>query len=427
MRKDNEIIPIFRMVDTLHTGKYIAYLYSSYTGTNQSRLSDKRKIVVLGAGPIRIGQGVEFDYSTVHAARTIKDAGYEAIIINNNPETVSSDYLTADKLYFEPLTPEDVMAIIDFEQPQGIIASLGGQTAINLAAPLIERGCKIIGTSYESIDKAEDRDKFEQVCCSLNIPQPAGKAVYNISEGIKTANEIGYPVLVRPSFVLGGRAMQIVNDDRALEHYLKTAAEIDSDKPVLVDKYIKGTEAEVDGICDGKDVYIPGIMQQIDKTGIHSGDSTTVFPCFSLNKKAKNEILEYSKLLALNAGIIGPFNIQYAINSNDKVFVLDFNPRASRTVPFISKATGIPLADIATKVILGERLKDQNLTNIKSNNTNEYFVKAPVFSFNNLHGANTELGPEMKSTGETIGHDKNLQKAIQKATLAAKPGFYAGL
>ena len=275
-RKENKLTPAFRMVDTCHTNAYIPYFYSSYHGENTSVLTNKKKIVVLGAGPIRIGQGVEFDYSTVHAVSTIKKSGYEAIIINNNPETVSTDYTTADKLYFEPLTPEDVMNIIDFEQPEGVVASLGGQTAINLAQPLMDRGVKIIGTDCEAIERAENRDSFEKILQELNIPQPKGRAVTKIEDGVAAAAEIGYPVLVRPSFVLGGRAMQIVSNEEQLRHYLKTAVEIDADKPVLVDKYIQGKEVEVDAICDGQDVFVPGIMELVERTGIHSGDSICV-------------------------------------------------------------------------------------------------------------------------------------------------------
>ncbi len=362
-RKANGIIPVFKMVDTLHTGKYIAYLYSSYTGENASRLTDKKKIIVLGAGPIRIGQGVEFDYSTVHAVQTIKRAGYEAIIINNNPETVSTDYTTADKLYFEPLTPEDVMAIIDFEKPEGVIASLGGQTAINLAQPLMDRGVKIIGTDCEAIEKAENRDSFEKILKDLDIPQPKGKAVTNIEDGLKAANEIGYPVLVRPSFVLGGRAMQIVSKDEDLKHYLKTAVEIDEDKPVLVDKYIQGKEVEVDAICDGINVFVPGIMELVERTGVHSGDSISVYPTFSISDKVKGIILQYAKKLGLGIGIIGLYNIQFIVDPQDNVYIIEVNPRSSRTVPFLSKATGYSLADIATEVILGKSLKEQGISN----------------------------------------------------------------
>ena len=418
MRKAAGITPVFRMVDTLHTGAYIAYLYSSYTGENQSRLTDKKKIVVLGAGPIRIGQGVEFDYSTVHAVQTIKQSGYEAIIINNNPETVSTDYTTADKLYFEPLTPEDVMAIIDYEQPEGVIASLGGQTAINLAQPLMDRGVKIIGTDCAAIDRAENREAFEKILRELNIPQPKGRAVTNIEDGIAAANEIGYPVLVRPSFVLGGRAMQIVAKDEDLRHYLKTAVEIDEDKPVLVDKYIVGKEVEVDAICDGIDVFVPGIMELVERTGVHSGDSISVYPAYSISDKVKGIILQYAKKLGLGIGIVGLFNIQFIVDRDDNVFIIEVNPRSSRTVPFLSKATGYSLADIATEVILGKTLKEQGIFCLYPEEKSRYYVKVPVFSFNKIKGLDAYLSPEMKSTGEAIGYDDKLSRAMQKALIA---------
>ncbi len=419
MRKDNGIVPVFKMVDTLHTGKYIAYLYSSYTGENASRLTNKKKIIVLGAGPIRIGQGVEFDYSTVHAVQTIKRAGYEAIIINNNPETVSTDYTTADKLYFEPLTPEDVMAIIDFEKPEGVIASLGGQTAINLAHPLMDRGVKIIGTDCDAIEKAENRDSFEKILKDLNIPQPTGKAVTNIEDGLKAANAIGYPVLVRPSFVLGGRAMQIVSKDEDLRQYLKTAVEIDEDKPVLVDKYIQGKEVEVDAICDGKDVFIPGIMELVERTGVHSGDSISVYPTFSISDRVKGIILQYAKKLGLGIGIIGLYNIQFIVDPHDNVYIIEVNPRSSRTVPFLSKATGYSLADIATKVILGKSLKEQGIFELYPEEKKRHYVKVPVFSFNKIKGLDAYLSPEMKSTGEAIGYDDKLHRAMFKALTAS--------
>ena len=418
-RKANGITPIFKMVDTLHTGKYIAYLYSSYTGENASRLTDKKKIIVLGAGPIRIGQGVEFDYSTVHAVQTIRRAGYEAIIINNNPETVSTDYTTADKLYFEPLTPEDVMAIIDFEQPEGVIASLGGQTAINLAQPLMDRGVKIIGTDCAAIERAENRDSFNAIIKELGIPQPAGKAVTSIEEGVKAAAEIGYPVLVRPSFVLGGRAMQIVSKEEDLRHYLKTAVEIDEDKPVLVDKYIMGKEVEVDAICDGVDVFVPGIMELVERTGVHSGDSISVYPSFSISDKVKGIILQYAKKLGKAIGIIGLYNIQFIVDENDDVYIIEVNPRSSRTVPFLSKSTGYSLADIATEVILGKSLKEQGIFQLYPEEKKRYYVKVPVFSFQKIKGLDAYLSPEMKSTGEAIGYDKKLSRAMYKALVAA--------
>ncbi len=419
LRNKIKLFPSYKMVDTCHTGAYIPYFYSSYTGETASRLSDKRKIVVLGAGPIRIGQGVEFDYSTVHAVTTIKKSGYEAIIINNNPETVSTDYTTADKLYFEPLTPEDVMNIIHFEQPDGVIASLGGQTAINLAEPLRRRGVKIIGTDCDAIDRAENRDLFEKLLSDLGIPQPEGQAVTKIEDGLRAAKEIGYPVLVRPSFVLGGRAMQIVANEEQLRTYLKTAVEIDEDKPVLVDKYIQGKEVEIDAICDGKDVFVPGIMELVERTGVHSGDSISVYPTFSISDRVKGIILQYAKKLGLGIGIIGLYNIQFIVDENDEVFIIEVNPRSSRTVPFLSKATGYSLADIATEVILGKSLKEQGFFNIYPQEKKRWYVKAPVFSFNKIRGLDAYLSPEMKSTGEAIGYDDTHNRALYKALQAS--------
>jgi len=419
LRKEEKMFPVYRMVDTCHTGAYIPYFYSSYTGDNASRLTEKKKIVVLGAGPIRIGQGVEFDYSTVHAVTTIKNSGYEAIIINNNPETVSTDYTTADKLYFEPLTPEDVMNIIEFEKPEGVIASLGGQTAINLAQPLMDRGVKIIGTDCQAIERAENRDSFEKILKDLNIPQPKGHAVTKIEDGIAAANEIGYPVLVRPSFVLGGRAMQIVANEEQLRHYLKTAVEIDEDKPVLVDKYIEGREVEVDAICDGINVFVPGIMELVERTGVHSGDSISVYPSFSISNKVKGIILQYAKKLGLGIGIIGLYNIQFIVDKDDNVFIIEVNPRSSRTVPFLSKATGYSLADIATEVIMGKSLKEQGIFDIYPEERKRWYVKVPVFSFNKIRGLDAYLSPEMKSTGEAIGYDDKMNRALYKALQAS--------
>ena len=419
LRKANNLFPAFKMVDTCHTGAYIPYFYSSYTGENASILTNKKKIVVLGAGPIRIGQGVEFDYSTVHAVMTIKNAGYEAIIINNNPETVSTDYTTADKLYFEPLTPEDVMNIIEFEKPEGVIASLGGQTAINLAQPLTDRGVKIIGTDCAAIDRAEDRNAFENLLNELNIPRAKGQAVTKIEDGIAAAADIGYPVLVRPSFVLGGRAMQIVANEDQLRHYLRTAVEIDEDKPVLVDKYIEGREVEIDAICDGRDVFVPGIMELVERTGVHSGDSISVYPPFSISNKVKGLILQYAKKLGLGIGIVGLFNIQFIVDKDDNVFIIEVNPRSSRTVPFLSKSTGYSLADIATEVILGKSLKEQGIFDIYPDEKDRYYVKAPVFSFNKIRGLDAYLSPEMKSTGEAIGYDRTMTRALYKALQAS--------
>ncbi len=419
LRKQNGIKPVFRMVDTLYSGAYIPYFYSSYMGENASILTDKQKAVVLGAGPIRIGQGVEFDYSTVHSVQTIKKSGYEAIIINNNPETVSTDYTTADKLYFEPLTPEDVMNIVEFENPEGVIASLGGQTAINLAQPLMDRGVKIIGTDCDAIDKAENRDRFEKLLKDLNIPQPEGRAVTKIEDGVAAAAKIGYPVLVRPSFVLGGRAMQIVSNEAQLRHYLKTAVEIDEDKPVLVDKYIIGKEVEIDAICDGRDVFVPGIMELVERTGIHSGDSISVYPTFSISNKVKGTILQYAKKLGVGIGIKGLYNIQFIVDKDDKVFIIEVNPRSSRTVPFLSKATGYSLADIATEVIMGKTLKEQGIFDIYPEEKKRWYVKVPVFSFNKIRGLDAYLSPEMKSTGEAIGYDDKLNRALYKALQAS--------
>ncbi len=420
-RESLGLFPAFRMVDTFHTGAYIPYFYSTYApgAANESRLSDRKKTVVLGAGPIRIGQGVEFDYSTVHAVQTIRRAGYEAIIINNNPETVSTDYTTADKLYFEPLTPEDVMNILRYEQPDGVIASLGGQTAVNLAAPLTERGVKLIGTDCAAIERAEDRGSFEQVLLSLGIPQPRGTAVTNVEDGVAAAREIGYPVLVRPSFVLGGRAMEIVANDELLRRYLKTAVEVDADKPVLVDKYISGREVEVDAICDGRDVFVPGIMELVERTGVHSGDSISVYPPFSISDKVKGTILTYAKKLGLGIGIVGLYNIQFIVDKNDDVYIIEVNPRSSRTVPFLSKATGYPLADIATNVILGTSLKEQGIFDLYPQEKQRRYVKVPVFSFAKIRGLDAYLSPEMKSTGEAIGYDAKLPRAMFKALQAS--------
>ena len=421
IREKQDIFPIYKMIDSCASEfeSYIPYFYSTYEDENESAVSDKKKIIVLGSGPIRIGQGVEFDYSTVHAVTTIKKSGYEAIIINNNPETVSTDYTCSDKLYFEPLCTEDVMNIIRLEKPIGVIASLGGQTAINLAESLSSLGVKIIGTDCAAIDRAENRDLFEKVLKELDIPQPNGKAVTKIEDGVRAAAEIGYPVLVRPSFVLGGRAMQIVADEEQLRRYLRTAVEIDEDKPVLVDKYISGKEVEVDAICDGKDVFVPGIMELVERTGIHSGDSISVYPTFSISERVKETILDYTKRLGLGIGIVGLYNIQFIVDKNENVFIIEVNPRSSRTVPFLSKATGFSLADIATLVILGKSLKEQGFDKIYGEEKKRWYVKAPAFSFSKLRGLDAYLSPEMKSTGEAIGYDDKLTRALYKALKAS--------
>ncbi|MEE1199537.1 MAG: carbamoyl-phosphate synthase large subunit, partial [Christensenellales bacterium] len=417
LRKREKLFPVYKMIDTCASEfeGYIPYFYATYEQENESIVSNRKKVIVLGSGPIRIGQGVEFDYSTVHAIKTIKASGYEAIIINNNPETVSTDYTTSDKLYFEPLTTEDVMNVVELEKPDGVIASLGGQTAINLAGPLTRRGVKIIGTDMAAIEKAENRDAFEHVLKQLNIPQPRGQAVTNIEDGVRVASEIGYPVLVRPSYVLGGRAMQIVAGEGALRAYLKTAVQINEDQPVLVDKYIVGKELEVDAVCDGQDVFVPGIMELVERTGIHSGDSISVYPTFSVSDKVKNVILEYTRKLGLGIGIIGLYNIQFIVDRDENVYVIEVNPRSSRTVPFLSKSTGYSLADIATLTILGRSLKEQGIHTMYPPEKQRWYVKVPAFSFSKLSGMDNYLSPEMKSTGEAIGYDASLTRALYKA------------
>ena len=417
LRREHNIFPVYKMIDTCASefSSYVPYFYSTYEQENESIVSEREKIVVLGSGPIRIGQGVEFDYSTVHAIWSIRAAGYEAIIINNNPETVSTDYTTSDKLYFEPLTVEDVMNVITLEKPKGIVVSLGGQTAINLAEPLHELGVPIIGTGVEAIRNAEDRGCFEKIMEELGIPQPEAEAVTDIEAGVRAAERIGYPVLVRPSYVLGGRAMQIVSNEERLRHYLQTAVEVNEDSPMLVDRYIMGRELEVDAICDGKDVFIPGIMEHVEKTGIHSGDSISVYPTFSVSQKAKDKIIDYTVRLGRRIGIVGLYNIQFILDGEEDVYVIEVNPRSSRTVPFLSKATGVPMADIATRVILGHSLREQGITEVYGRERSRWFVKAPAFSFAKIRGMESYLSPEMKSTGEAIGYDNKLTRALYKA------------
>ena len=420
-RKELGIFPIYKMIDTCagEFDSYVPYFYSTYEDENESVVSPHKKIIVLGSGPIRIGQGVEFDYSTVHAVQTIKASGYEAIIINNNPETVSTDYTCSDKLYFEPLTVEDVCNIVRLEKPLGVITSLGGQTAINLAEPLRRRGVPLIGTGCDAIERAENRDAFEKVLHTLQIPQPQGRAVTRIEDGVAAAREIGYPVLVRPSFVLGGRAMQIVANEGQLRQYLKTAVEIDEDRPVLVDKYVVGREVEVDAVCDGESVFVPGIMELVERTGIHSGDSISVYPAFTLSQPVRDTILDYTKRLGLGIGIRGLYNIQFIVDQQDRVYIIEVNPRSSRTVPFLSKATGYSLADIGTRVILGESLRDQGITRLYPGDKDKWYVKVPAFSFGKLRGMDAYLSPEMKSTGEAIGYDRRLNRALYKALQAS--------
>ena len=422
LRMKENILPVYKMIDTCASEfeSYVPYFYSTYGGReNESVVTDRKKVIVLGSGPIRIGQGVEFDYSTVHALRTIRAQGYEAIVINNNPETVSTDYTAADKLYFEPLTTEDVMNVINLEKPLGVIVSLGGQTAVNLAQSLFDRGVNIIGTDCQAIEKAENRDVFDALIKQLRIPNPKGVAVTDMEAGVKAAAQIGYPVLVRPSFVLGGRAMEIVSNEEMLRHYLKTAVEIDEKRPVLIDRYILGKEVEVDAICDGKQVYLPGILELVERTGVHSGDSISVYPPYSLSCRVKERITEYTEKLGLAIGIKGLFNIQFIVDKNDQVSIIEVNPRASRSVPFLSKSTGVSLVDIATKIMLGQSLADQGITQLRRPEREKWYVKVPAFSFAKLEGMDTYLSPEMKSTGEAIGYDRKLNRALYKALQAS--------
>ena len=420
LRKANNLYPVYKMIDTCAAEyeSYIPYMYSTYESENESICSNRKKVIVMGSGPIRIGQGIEFDYSTVHAIWAIREAGYEAIIINNNPETVSTDYTISDKLYFEPLTFEDVMNIIDFEKPEGVIVALGGQTAINLAEDLDKAGVKILGSSAESIAAAEDRDLFNEALNRLGIPMPEGRSVFNIKDGIKAAEEIGYPVLVRPSFVLGGRMMHIVYDRKQLEPILAEAVKINKKHPVLIDKYILGQECEVDAVCDGTEVFIPGIMEHIERAGVHSGDSMSVYPCYSLSQKVQETIVDYTNRIGIGLEVKGPFNIQFVVDENDKVYIIEVNPRSSRTVPFLAKVTGAPIADIATKVMLGVSLKEQGYQGVHPKK-DRWFVKSPTFSYSKLTGLDAVLSPEMKSTGEAIGYDKTLNRALYKSLKAS--------
>lgn len=420
LRKENNIYPVYKSIDTC-AAEYdvmVPYFYSTYEEENDSIVSNRKKIIVLGSGPIRIGQGVEFDYSTVHAIWGIKEAGYEAIIINNNPETVSTDYTVSDKLYFEPLTFEDVMNVIDYEKPFGVIVQLGGQTAINLASKLHNANVRILGSSSESIDLAEDRQLFEEAMEEICIPMPKGYGVYSVQEAINAANEIGFPVLVRPSFVLGGRMMNIVNDEKTLKNKVKEAIQFDKTHPVLIDKYVIGKECEVDAICDGKDIFVPGIMEHIERTGVHSGDSMSVYPPYSLSQKVKDTIVDYTNKIGLKLNIIGLYNIQFIVDKEEKVYIIEVNPRSSRTVPFLAKSTGYPVANIATKVMLGQSLKELGFVGV-GKDRKRWYVKTPTFSFTKISGLDAVLSPEMKSTGEAIGYDYSLNRALYKSLKAA--------
>lgn len=420
-RQANQLLPVYKMVDTC-AGEFASttpYYYGTYEFENESLVTKKPSVLVLGSGPIRIGQGVEFDYATVHSVKAIQKAGYEAIIMNSNPETVSTDFSISDKLYFEPLTIEDVMNVIDLEQPTGVIVQFGGQTAINLAAPLEAHGVKILGTTVTDVNRAEDRDEFDKVIKSLKIPQPAGDTASDEATAMTIADKIGYPVLVRPSYVLGGRAMEIVKKPADLDYYMHNAVKVSHDHPVLIDSYLVGKECEVDAICDGETVLIPGIMEHIERAGVHSGDSMAVYPPQSLSADVQQQIVKYTKQLAISLNCIGMMNIQFVIH-DEQVYVIEVNPRASRTVPFLSKVTGIPMAQVATRVILGQSLSSQGYETGLAPVGTLVHVKAPVFSFSKLNQVDSLLGPEMKSTGEVMGSDTTMAKALYKAFEAAK-------
>ena len=428
LRNKFPINPVYKLVDTC-AGEFEAvtpYYYSTYEGKDDVIVSDRKKVLVIGSGPIRIGQGIEFDYCSVHSVEALKELGIESIIINNNPETVSTDFDTSDKLFFEPLTKECVLDIIEKEKPIGIIVQFGGQTAINLAGTLHKEGVRILGTSVESIDISEDRDKFLKLLTDLDIPMPEGKTAFLPGQARAIANEIGYPVLVRPSYVLGGRAMEIVYDDESLDEYMSLAVDISEKHPILIDKYINGREIEVDGICDGEDVLIPGIMEHVERAGVHSGDSIAIYPPRDLPQQVKDTIVDYTVRLAKALKIIGLFNIQFVLDKDGKVYVIEVNPRASRTVPIMSKITGIPMVNLATKLIMGGKLKSLGYKPGLAEESEFIAVKAPVFSFSKLTTVDTFLGPEMKSTGEVMGVAKDYNTALYKAFLATGMKIPAG-
>ena len=420
MRKANGILPTYKMVDTCAAEFEAAtpYYYSCYETEDEVKVSDKKKVVVLGSGPIRIGQGVEFDYCSVHCVWALKELGYETIIINNNPETVSTDFDIADKLYFEPLTVEDVLNVIEKEKPEGVIVQFGGQTAINLAGPLAKAGVQILGSSVDSIDRAEDRERFDELLTSCDIPRPKGHTVFDTEGALAAAHDVGYPTMVRPSYVLGGRAMEIVYNDDELKHYMSSAVKASPEHPVLVDHYLQGTEVEVDAICDGKEVLIPGIMEHVERAGVHSGDSIAVYPPRSLSEKVIKTIINYTNKMALGLEVKGMINIQYIVR-DENVYVIEVNPRSSRTVPFLSKVTSIPMVDVATKCAMGESIRAQGLRPGLRLFPDYYAVKAPVFSFNKMSNVDITLGPEMKSTGEVMACDYQFSRALYKACLAS--------
>ena len=421
MRYDNGIVAAFKMVDTC-AAEFEAstpYYYSVYGSENEAiETNDRKKVLVLGSGPIRIGQGIEFDFCSVHCTWAFSKEGYETIIINNNPETVSTDFAIADKLYFEPLTPEDVESVVRLEKPDGAVVQFGGQTAIKLTEALMKMGVPILGTSAENVDAAEDRELFDEILEQCQIPRPKGGTVYTAEEAKEVANRLGYPVLVRPSYVLGGQGMQIAINDEDVEEFIGIINRIAQDHPILVDKYLQGKEIEVDAVCDGEDILIPGIMEHIERAGIHSGDSISVYPAKSISQKVKDTIEEYTKRLARSLHVIGLINIQFIAVGED-VYVIEVNPRSSRTVPYISKVTGIPIVPLATKVILGHKIKDLGYTPGLQKEADYFAVKMPVFSFEKIRDADISLGPEMKSTGECLGIAKTFNEALYKAFLGA--------
>ena len=419
-RRTHHIVPAYRMVNTYPSEhkQDTGYYYSTYNAPDNVSVSGKRKVVVLGSGPIRIGQGVEFDYCSVHGVFALKSVGYETIIINNNPETVSTDFDISDRLYFEPLTTEDVLAVWGKENPDGVLVQFGGQTAINLAASLDKAGVKILGSGVDSIDQAEDRRRFDELLTSCKILRPQGRTCFTTQEAFEAARQIGYPVMVRPSYVLGGRAMEIVHHEEELSRYMTYAVKVNAEHPVLVDHYIMGDEVEVDAICDGEEVFLPGIMQHIEKTGIHSGDSIAVYPPRDMTEHVITQIIDYTTKLALGLRLKGMMNVQYIVR-DDQVYVIEVNPRSSRTVPFLSKVTGVPMVEVAVKCALGFSLKQQGYKGGLQLFPNYYAVKAPVFSFNKMTNVDTVLGPEMKSTGEVMACDYQYNRALYKAFLAA--------
>ena len=421
LRKEWGITASYKMVDTC-AAEFAAttpYYYSVYGGENEADgTTDKKKVLILGSGPIRIGQGIEFDFCSVHCTWAFEKEGYETIIINNNPETVSTDFDIADKLYFEPLTPEDVENVVDIEKPDGAVVQFGGQTAIKLTEALIKMGVKILGTSAENVDAAEDRELFDEILEQCHIPRPKGHTVYTAEEAVRAANELGYPVLVRPSYVLGGQGMQIAINDEDVEQYIGIINRIAQEHPILVDKYLQGKEIEVDAVCDGEDILIPGIMEHIERAGIHSGDSISVYPARTISESAKRTIEDYTRKLAKSLHVLGMINIQFIV-CGEEVYVIEVNPRSSRTVPYISKVTGIPIVSLATQVILGHKLKELGYTPGLQPEAKHYAIKMPVFSFEKIRGADVSLGPEMKSTGECLGISESFNEALYKAFLGA--------